>query len=57
MKAEETKYGVNSKGKVSLCETCAYTGGYCQKNCIRFYKCKDYVREENPTEEHNYLLL
>lgn len=57
MKTEESKYGVNSKGKVSLCETCAYTGGYCQKNRIRFYKCKDYVREKNTTEEHNYLPL
>ena len=45
MKAEDTKYGRNWAGKASLCETCAYTGGYCLKNRMRFYRCKDYVNE------------
>lgn len=43
----DTKYGRNWAGKASLCETCAYTGGYCLKNRMRFYKCKDYVKEKD----------
>ena len=45
MKEDDTKYGRNRDGKASLCETCAYTGGYCLKNRMRFYRCKDYVNE------------
>lgn len=44
---DDTKYGRNWAGKTALCETCAYTGGYCLKSKMRFYKCKDYVREES----------
>lgn len=44
---DDTKYGRNWAGKASLCETCAYTGGYCLKNRMRFYRCKDYVREKD----------
>lgn len=50
MKEDNTKYGRNWAGKASLCETCAYTGGYCLKNRMRFYKCKDYVKEKEEKE-------
>lgn len=37
------QYGTNKKGKIPLCATCAYTGGYCLKN-LKYYRCKDYVK-------------
>jgi hypothetical protein len=40
----DSAYGVNAKGKVGLCESCAYAG-YCMKG-LRFYKCNNYIKRK-----------
>lgn len=37
-------YGVNAKGKISLCDKCAYVG-YCLKQ-LHFYSCKNFIKKE-----------
>ena len=46
----DSKYGRNKKGKLSLCETCAYVGGFCQEKNLHFYRCKNYVMDALKTQ-------
>lgn len=39
------QYGTNWRGKIPLCATCAYIGGYCLKH-LRYYRCKDYIKDK-----------
>lgn len=51
---DNSLYGRNKKGKLSLCETCAYVG-YCMKH-LRFYRCKDYIKKKSEeVEPYAYL--
>ena len=38
------QYGTNKSGKVPLCASCAYIGGYCLKP-LRYYRCRDYIMD------------
>lgn len=48
-KAILQQYGTNRRGKIPLCATCAYIGGYCLKH-LRYYRCKDYVKDKEIEE-------
>lgn len=52
-KIDSSLYGRNKKGKISLCETCAYVG-YCLKT-LKFYKCKDYIKGSRELTKYGYL--
>lgn len=43
------QYGTNWRGKIPLCATCAYIGGYCLKH-LRYYRCKDYIKDKEIEE-------